>query len=138
MTESPDKVRVDKWLWSVRIFKTRSRAGEACKSNKVKVNGEIAKPSTSLQVDDRVGVRKDGFDLEFKVLQLIEKRVSAPLAQACYQDLTPEEELQKFQDWYVGKSGKEFRERGAGRPTKKERRTIERFKWEQYDGDDHA
>lgn len=135
MSDAPDKVRVDKWLWSVRIFKTRSQAGEACKSNKVKVNGHPAKPSTTIQVGDLVDVRKDGFDLQFRVLQLIVKRVSAPLAQECYADLTPDEELQKFQDWYVGKTGREFRARGTGRPTKKERRSLEGFKKGRFQDD---
>ncbi len=123
-----DKVRIDKWLWSVRIFKSRTIASDACREGKVKVNGELAKASHVIQPGDRLEVKKEGFQMQYKVLGLIEKRVSAPLAQACYEDLTPAEELNKFKDWFVGKAGAEYREKGAGRPTKKERREIEVFK----------
>lgn len=123
-----EKVRVDKWLWSVRIFKSRTLATDACKSGKVKIDGVSVKPSYLLQRDEVVEVRKNGFNLTYKVVDLLQKRVGAPLAQQCYEDLTPEEELNKFNDWYVGKAGAEAREKGAGRPTKKERRRIEDFK----------
>ncbi|NRB49364.1 MAG: RNA-binding S4 domain-containing protein [Saprospiraceae bacterium] len=123
-----DKVRIDKWLWSVRIFKSRTMATDACKSGKVKIKGVNVKPSYLLEREELVEVRKNGFDLQFKVVDLIQKRVSAPLAQQCYEDLTPAEELNKYQDWFVGKAGAEKREKGAGRPTKKERRTIDEFK----------
>jgi ribosome-associated heat shock protein Hsp15 len=123
-----EKVRIDKWLWSVRIFKSRTIATDACKEGKVKFNGVTAKSSQLIQVGDQLEVKKEGFNMQYKVLNLIEKRVDAPIAQACYQDLTPEEELNKFKEWFVGKSGAEFRERGAGRPTKKERRVIDDFK----------
>lgn len=73
-------------------------------------------------------VKKEGFNLTFKVNRLIEKRVSATLAMPCYTNLTPDEEMLKYKDWYVGKSTGEFREKGLGRPTKRERRTIEEFK----------
>lgn len=124
-----DKVRIDKWLWSVRIFKSRTIATDACKSGKVKIKGINVKPSYLLEREELVEVRKNGFDLQFKVVDLIQKRVSAPLAQQCYEDLTPAEELNKYQDWFVGKAAAERREKGAGRPTKKERRTIDEFKW---------
>ncbi len=124
-----DKVRIDKWLWSVRIFKSRTIATDACKSGKVKIKGANVKPSYMLEREELVEVRKNGFNLQFKVIDLIQKRVSAPLAQECYEDLTPAEELNKYQDWFVGKAAAEKREKGAGRPTKKERRTIDEFKW---------
>ncbi|MEM9888672.1 MAG: RNA-binding S4 domain-containing protein [Bacteroidota bacterium] len=122
------KVRIDKWLWSVRIFKTRTMATDACKSGKVKIEGINVKASYLLQREEIVHVRKNGFDLQFKVVDLIEKRVGAPIAQKCYEDLTPEEELNKYKDWFVGKGRSEFREKGAGRPTKRERRQIDEFK----------
>lgn len=123
-----EKVRIDKWLWSVRIFKSRSMATDACKSGKVKVNGVSVKASYLIQKEEKIEVRKNGFDLQYKVIDLIQKRVGAPLAQACYEDLTPAEELNKYQSWFVGKASPEQRERGAGRPTKKERRLIDGFK----------
>lgn len=123
-----EKVRIDKWLWSVRIFKSRTIATDACKGGKVKIKGETVKASYLMQVGEEVVVRKEGFDLRFKSLKLIEKRVGAPLAVECYQDLTPIEELNKYNAWYAGTAAAEKRERGAGRPTKRERREIDRFK----------
>lgn len=123
-----EKVRIDKWLWSVRIFKSRTIATDACKEGKVKLNGISAKSSQLIQVGDQLEVKKEGFNMQYKVLNLIEKRVGAPIAQACYEDLTPAEELNKYKDWFVGKAGAEYREKGAGRPTKKERRVIDDFK----------
>lgn len=123
-----EKVRVDKWLWSVRIFKSRTIAANACKTGKIKVNDKTVKPSTTIEREDLIEVKKNGFNFQFKVIDLIQKRVGAPLAQTCYEDLTPAEELNKYNDWYVGKGQSEKRERGAGRPTKKERRNIEQFK----------
>lgn len=122
------KVRVDKWLWSVRIFKSRTQATDACKSGKVKVNEVVAKPAQTIEVGDYLHVRKNGFLFEFKVLKLLKKRVGAPIAVTCYEDRTPEEERNKFNDWYIGKGKVETREKGKGRPTKKERRHIDRFK----------
>lgn len=124
----PDKVRIDKWLWSVRLYKTRSAATRACKKHKVKVNGDLVKPSYLLQRSEHVEIHKGGFRLQYKVVDLIEKRVSAPLAVRCYQDLTPESELNKYQQWYAGAQGKEVRPRGMGRPTKRERRVLDEFK----------
>ena len=122
------KVRVDKWLWAIRIYKSRTLAADVCKRNQVKVNGTVAKPSTTVEVGDTVEAKKEGFQMVYKVLQLIDKRVGAPIAVTCYEDLTPAEELNKFQDWYIGKRNSEQREKGAGRPTKRERRDLDRFK----------
>ena len=122
------KVRIDKWLWSVRIFKSRTMATDACKSGKVRVNDAPVKASYMLTRGELIKVRKDGFNLEFKVIELLQKRVSAALAQPCYDNLTPTDELNKYKDWYIGKAAPERREKGAGRPTKKERRTIDKFK----------
>ncbi len=123
-----DKARLDQWLWSVRIFKSRTKATEACKNGKVTVNGVKSKASTSVVNGDHIGVNKNRFLYEFIVREVIRKRVSASLAADCYEDITPAEELKKFDQWYIGKSQGEFREKGAGRPTKKERRAIEEFK----------
>lgn len=122
------KVRIDKWLWSVRIFKSRSMATDACKSGKVKIKDANVKPSYMLQRAEIISVKKNGFNLTFKVVDLLEKRVSAVIAQPCYEDLTPAEEMSKYKDWFVGKGKPEVREKGTGRPTKKERREIDRFK----------
>ena len=122
------KVRIDKWLWSVRIFKSRSISTNACKSGKVKIGEDNVKASTLIVGGEIISVRKNGFNLVFKVVELIDKRVSATLAQPCYEELTPEEELNKYKDWYIGKAAPERREKGAGRPTKRERRIIDKFK----------
>ena len=122
------KVRVDKWLWSVRIFKSRSMATDACKSSKVKIEGKNLKPSYLLQRGEVLEVKKNGFNLVYKVVDLLEKRVSATLAEPCYKNQTPEDELNKYKEWYIGKAAPERRGKGAGRPTKKERRTLDEFK----------
>lgn len=127
-----EKMRVDKWLWNVRIFKSRSKATDACKKGRIKIGENTVKPSTLIKIGDKLDVRKDGFFLEFLVNELIPRRVSATLAQPCYDNITPEEELNKFKDWFVGKAPPEKREKGAGRPTKRERREIDDFKEELF------
>lgn len=131
-----DKVRIDKWLWSVRIFKSRSQATDACKSGRVKIGDKAVKPSYLVDVGETLHVRKNGFDLTFEVVQLLNKRVSATLAQPCYNNLTPDEEMNKYKDWYVGKAQPERREKGAGRPTKRERRELDGFKDDWFDLDE--
>ncbi len=131
-----EKLRVDKWLWSVRIFKSRSIASDACKSNKVILGDKILRPSYLIQVGDLLYVKKNGFTYEIQVDKLIAKRVSAPLAQECYTDLTSAEELNKYESWFVGKGRSEIREKGAGRPTKRERRTISDFKDDMFEDHD--
>jgi len=126
--EKQKKVRVDKWLWSVRIFKSRSLAGEVCRQGHVKLDGKTLKPSAGVEPGMVLRVRRNGYDMQYKVLTLISKRVRAPIAITCYEDLTPEEELKKFDDWFIGKGRAEIREKGAGRPTKRERRDLEGFK----------
>lgn len=123
-----NKVRVDKWLWSVRIFKSRSLATNVCKNGRVVLNDKKLKPSNFVMVGDVVHVQKEGFNLQLEVVKLIEKRVGAPIAITCYKNLTPEEELNKYKDWFIGKGRPEFREKGAGRPTKRDRRELDEFK----------
>lgn len=123
-----DKTRVDKWLWAVRIFKSRSMAADACKNGRVKFNGTILKASANLQRGNVIQVRKDHFNFTFKVLDIIDKRVSAKLAEPCYENQTPPEELNKFKSWFLNSQTVEFREKGSGRPTKKERRVIDDYK----------
>ncbi|MCP4442681.1 MAG: RNA-binding S4 domain-containing protein [Aureispira sp.] len=122
------KVRIDKWLWAVRIFKSRTIATNACKSGKVKIDESNVKPSLLIERGVIINVKKEGFNLEYKVVDLLDKRVSATLAQPCYENLTPESELNKFKDWYMFNKQVEFREKGLGRPTKRDRRNIDKFK----------
>lgn len=123
-----DQLRIDKWLWHVRIFKSRTISTSACKNGRVSLNDKTLKASSPIKVGDKIKVRKEGFALEFLIKGLLTKRVGAPIAATCYENITPEEELNKFKDWFIGKAAPERRERGAGRPTKKERREIEEFK----------
>jgi ribosome-associated heat shock protein Hsp15 len=123
-----EKVRIDKYLWAIRIYKSRSISSEAIREGKVRLNGETAKASSLVTTGDVIDVHKEGFRMKYKVVQLIEKRVSPILAKPCYEDLTSPEELNKYKTWFTGKAAPERREKGMGRPTKKERRELEDFK----------
>lgn len=118
-TSPPTSVRVDVWLWSVRQVKSRSAATAACKAGHVRVNGETVKPAQALRVGDEIRYRVDGFDRFLTVERLITKRVGAPLALACYTDRTPPRPSPLDAPAAI------IRPRGAGRPTKKERRQLE-------------
>ncbi len=125
-----DKVRIDKWLWAVRLFKTRTQATDACNEGKVRIGDEVAKPAKSVEVGQTVTVRKNSAQLTYKVEAVIEKRVGAPQAQACYEDLTPEEEKAKLSRKLPASAfylSTVFREKGKGRPTKKDRRDQDRL-----------
>ncbi len=128
MASNLQKVRVDKWLWAVRIFKSRTLAANACKSNKIALGDKSLKPSFLVERGLVLKVKKNGFNMTYKIIDLLEKRVSATLAEPCYLNLTPEEELNKFKDWYLHNTASEIREKGLGRPTKRDRRNIEKFK----------
>lgn len=132
------KVRLDKWLWAVRLFKSRSLSTDTVKSGKVKLHGKTLKPSYHVNIGDTFDVKKNGFNLQIRVEKLIDKRVSAQLAVECLQDFTPLEELNKYKDWFVGKGKTEIRDKGEGRPTKKERREIDDFKIFYLETDDDA
>lgn len=123
------KVRVDKWLWSIRIFKTRTLAGKVCKAGGVKsISGKTLKPSYEIEIGNKLIVTKNGINFTIEALKLISKRVGFALAKECYTDHTSQEELQKFESWYLNAKGTEYREKGTGRPTKKDRRELEEFK----------
>lgn len=114
-----EKVRVDVWLWAVRQLKSRSLATSAARAGHVKVNGESAKAATAIKVGDEVRLRVEGFDRILKVTALINRRVGAPEAQKCYEDLTPPRLT-----WRDGPAPI-WRDRGTGRPSKKERRQLD-------------
>ena len=115
-------VRVDKWLWSVRLFKTRSIATDACKGGKVSMDGKVVKASKEVKVGDIIEVQKDLLHMTVKVLQESSKRMGAPLVANFMLDLTPEEEFARVES--IRNNGFEFRQRGAGRPTKRDRRYL--------------
>ena len=102
------KVRVDKWLWAIRIFKSRSLATKVSKEGKISINGKKAKPSSTIEVGDRLMVSKIGYNFEFEVIKVIGKRVGAPIAVECYVDHTPEDELRKYDRWFIGKARPEI------------------------------
>ena len=116
-----DTARVDAWLWGIRIFKTRSAATASSKAGHITVNDERAKPAQSVRIGDIVRVRIDGDERILQVARLIVKRVGAPIAVECYVDLTPPKPPREERVLTV------VRERGAGRPTKKDRRVIDRL-----------
>ena len=122
-----DTGRVDSWLWAVRILKTRSAATAASKAGHVSVNDERAKPAQTVRVGDVVRVRLDGEERILQVARLIAKRVGAPVAAECYIDLTPPKPPKEERVLTV------VRDRGAGRPTKRDRRVIERLMGENRD-----
>jgi ribosome-associated heat shock protein Hsp15 len=130
-----DTIRVDKWLWSVRLYKSRTIATDACKESKIKVGEKNAKPSLEVKVNDTVYVKKNGFNFVFKILRILPSRVGAPIAVTAYEDITPLEELNKYKAWFTGKAQAERRDKGTGRPTKKERRDIDDFKEEEDEFD---
>ncbi|HMT76543.1 MAG TPA: RNA-binding S4 domain-containing protein [Saprospiraceae bacterium] len=131
-----EKIRIDKWLWSIRFFKSRSIASDACTGGKVKINDIAAKASSLVKIGDKITCKKEHINYELIVKAIIGKRVSAPIAITCYDNITPEAELNKFEQWFVGKAPTEVRDRGSGRPTKRDRRDIDEFKDRIFDEDD--
>lgn len=121
-------VRVDKWLWAVRVFKTRSRAAEACKKSRVLIDGVAVKPSKEIVVGTVIDVKKPPLIYSFRVKNLAEKRMGAKLVKDFLEDITPAEELAKIDMMRYNIDG--YRQRGKGRPTKKERRELDNFKGE--------
>ncbi len=117
-------VRIDKWLWAVRGFKTRTKASTACDDGHVSINDAVAKPATRVSVGDVVTARRGDRMLVFEVRELIEKRVSAVRAAECYEDRSPPPEPRDR----PGEAVFARREPGAGRPTKRDRREIERLR----------
>jgi ribosome-associated heat shock protein Hsp15 len=119
------KTRIDKWLWSVRIFKTRSQASEACRKGRIIINGIQVKPSRDIKAGEIILIRKPPAIYTYRVKSLVQKRLSALLARECYEDLTSVEELNKLK---INETLFFKRDRGAGRPTKKERRTLDKLR----------
>jgi len=118
----PSSVRVDSWAWAVRLFKTRSAASDACKAGHLKVNGERAKPAQPVKVGDEVRAFAGGTERIYIARRLIVKRVSAAAAADCFDDHTPPPPPRTEAPATV------VRERGAGRPTKRERRAIDQLR----------
>ena len=125
-----DEIRIDKYLWAIRVFKTRTDATDACKGGKVKVGTVNAKPSRAVAPGEVITVRKGVATFTYKVLQLVDHRLGAKLVPDYAENLTPEEEMNKLkapvETFFV------TRDRGTGRPTKKDRRALEQI-WDAID-----
>ncbi len=126
---SDSDLRIDKWLWAVRVFKTRSMAADACKKGKVYLNGEVVKPAHSIKIGDIVEVKKAPVIYRYKIKDFLKNRIGAKLVENFLEDITPEQEIIKLDMMRMNLGG--YRQRGAGRPTKKERRLID--DWQQND-----
>lgn len=118
-----EETRIDKYLWAIRVFKTRSDATDACKGGKVRINGADIKPSKNVRAGDVISVRKGAVTYTYRVIAVIDKRQGAKLVPQYAENITPEEELAKLKapvETFFLK-----RDRGSGRPTKKERRQMD-------------
>ena len=126
MTEA---TRIDKWLWSARMFKTRTAATSACAAGKVKLNGQGVKPSRAVAVGDTIQITRVHHRQRIEVKGLAIKRVAAKLAAGLYEDVTPEEELEREeQAKLMNAAFRRAKGTDKGRPTKKERRTMQKFR----------
>jgi len=120
-----ERVRVDKWLWAVRVFRTRTAATEACTAGRVSVNDEPAKPATKVSIGDVVGARRRDREIIYVIEAIIDKRVSAAKAADCFEDRSPPKpERSPLQPVPPGGA----RVRGQGRPTKRDRRRLDRLR----------
>ena len=120
-----DEARVDKWLWAARIFKTRSIAVDACKNGRVTIEGVNVKPSRSVKVGEVISVRKPPITYSFRILKTIEQRVGTKLLPEIYENVTAPEQYELLEMTRI--SGFVDRARGTGRPTKKDRRSLDAF-----------
>jgi ribosome-associated heat shock protein Hsp15 len=116
-----DATRVDRWLWAVRLYKTRSLATDACRGGHIAVNGSPAKPATTVKVGDRVTARVEGWNRVLEVARIIDKRVGAPIAAECLVDHSPPRPKTELVATFV-------RDPASGRPTKRERRQLDRLR----------
>ena len=119
------EVRIDKWMWATRIFKTRTIATEACRKNRISVGGVVAKPSRMIKTGDVIAVRKPPVTYSFRVLDVTQNRMGAKLVPQYYDNITPPEEYELLEMSRI--TGFVNRAKGLGRPTKKERRELDGF-----------
>lgn len=124
------EVRIDKFLWAMRIYKTRSIAADACKNGRITMNGIQLKPSRTFHVGDTFSVRKGHITYTYSILQLCQNRLGAKLVPEYIRDITSKEQLELLE--LARLAGQSGRDRGTGRPTKKDRRDIEVFMSDTY------
>jgi ribosome-associated heat shock protein Hsp15 len=121
VVDEPNETRVDKWLWAVRIYKTRSQATDGCRAGHVRVNDSSAKAATTVRAGDRVAARVNGRDRVLEVVRPIERRVGAPIAAECLVDHSPPAPPRDDAGLFV-------RDPATGRPTKRDRRQLDQFR----------
>ncbi len=125
LEQAPESsVRIDKWLWAVRLFKTRSQATAACRNGKILIEGLEIKPSREIKKNNVIVIKEGSIQKTLKVLEILNNRVGAKLVPLYMQDLTPESEYKKLE---AIRQQPLFRKRGLGRPTKKERRDLNKW-----------
>ncbi len=122
-----EKVRIDKFLWAVRLFKTRSQAAEACSKGQVLINGNTAKPSKEVKTGDEISVKVKVIYRTYKILQLLDKRVGAKLVDGYIQETTSEDDLMKLKLYQEYQRTAVPKRTEKGRPTKKQRRQLDRY-----------
>ena len=125
-----NEVRIDKWMWATRIFKTRTIAAEACKKGRVSVSGTTVKPSRTIKIGDIIQVRKPPVTYSFKVLALTENRMGAKLVPEFLENVTPPEQMEILELSRI--SGFINRSKGMGRPTKRDSRELKKFTEQRY------
>jgi len=124
-------VRIDKYLWSIRVFKTRSKAAQACDMEKVKIKDQLVKASRNVNEGDEISIRFGPFERKFKVKALVQNRQPAKLVSEFCIDITPPEVIEKMRAHATARAA--WRQPGLGRPTKKERRELDDFMdWEDF------
>jgi len=120
-----EEARIDKWLWAARIFKTRTIAADACKNGRVTIGGVNVKPSRMVKTGETIDVKKSPVTYSFRILKPIEQRVGAKLIPEIYENVTAADQYELLEMTRI--SGFVDRQRGTGRPTKKERRSLDAF-----------
>jgi len=120
-----EEARIDKWLWAARIFKTRTIAADACKNGRVTIGGSNVKPSRMVKAGETIDVKKSPVVYSFRILKPIEQRVGAKLIPEIYENVTAPDQYELLEMTRI--SGFVDRQRGTGRPTKKERRSLDAF-----------
>lgn len=128
---NPSGIRIDKWLWMVRVYKTRTMATDACNAGKIKMNGDNVKPSKIVKIGEIYAIKLDQLDKSIQVVDFPKSRVGAPLVPNFYTDLTTPEEYERVKSL---RTRFEIRDHGDGRPTKRDRRQIDYLK--DYFGND--
>lgn len=121
-----ESIRIDKYLWAIRMYKTRTLAGDACKSGHVKIDDVPVKASREVRAGDIIDLKTGAYYKRIEIVEIIKNRLKASLAIEKYNDITPREEIERQE--MMRQLNYERRERGTGRPTKKDRREIERLK----------